>query len=304
VDAAPPRKVRAIVNPNAGVKAGLPTNRATVDTVCELLARHGLGEELVVTGSEEAAAAAARGAVAAGYDLVVAAGGGGTIGTVACELLNVRTALGILPGGSVMNIARMLGIPRDPEAAAAVLAQGETRVIDVGEAKGTLFFEAGSVGMSAAIFREAQRVDAGEYRALFTALWIMVRYHPARMRIQLDDRVVRTRALMVTVANGPYTGIGFTVAPSARLDDGKFDVRVFRRFSRWELVRHFGAIAFGRRRYSPKVHTYRSARVRVETVHPHPCRADHHDLGTTPVEFVVRPAALRVVVPGTPAGLE
>ena len=52
-----------------------------------------------------------------------------------------------------------------------------------------------------------------------------------------------------------------TVAPDARLDDGKFDVRVFRHFSKFELLRHLASIAFGRRRYSP--HVRRTARRRV-----------------------------------------
>ncbi len=85
--------------------------------------------------------------------------------------------------------------------------------------------------------------------------------------------------------------------PGARLDDGKFDVRVFRRFSRWELLRHFAAIAFGHRRYAPQIVTYRSARVRIEGRRPLPCRVDAHDLGATPVTFQVRPAALLVVAP-------
>jgi diacylglycerol kinase (ATP) len=199
-----------------------------------------------------------------------------------------------------MNIARMLDIPRDLDGAAAVLAGGATRTIDVGEAKGQIFFEAGSVGMTAAVFRAAQRVDAGHYRALGEILWVLVRYRPSRMRIELDDRMVTTRALAVVVANGPYTGLGYTAAPDAELDDGRFDVRVFRRFSRWELVRHFGAIAFGRRRYEPKVATFRSARVRIEGYHPLSCRADGNDLGTTPVVYTVHPRALRVVVPPAP----
>jgi diacylglycerol kinase family enzyme len=72
-------------------------------------------------------------------------------------------------------------------------------------------------------------------------------------------------------------------------------VVVFSRFSRLKLVRHFGAIAFGRKRETTEVRTYRSARVRIEGVHPLPCRADAHDLGMTPVEYVVRPGALRVI---------
>ena len=292
-----PPKLRVLFNPNSGAKAGVPTNDTPEEAVRAVMASHRLGEELVVTASEEEAAAATRDAVDRGYDAVVAAGGDGTAGTIACELLGRETALGILPLGSVMNVARMLGIPRDLDEAAAVLAAGAIRVIDVGEAKGRLFFEGGSVGLTAAVFREAQRVDAGHYHALAAALWVLLRYRPGRIRLTLDDATVATRALAVAVANGPYTGLGFTVAPEAKLDDGVFDVRVFRNYSRWELVRHFGAIAFGRRRYAPEVATYRSSTVPIESAHPRPCRADAHDLGTTPVTYAIRPTALRVVAP-------
>jgi diacylglycerol kinase (ATP) len=299
------RRVRVIFNPSSGSKVGVTISQATPDELRALMDRHGLGADLVVATSAEEARASAREAAGAGYDLIVAAGGDGTVGTLACEILGRETALGILPLGSVMNIARMLGIPRDLEQAAAILERGEVQRIDVGEANSKLFFEAGSVGLNAAIFQEAQRFETGKVRSTANAVWLVLRYRPARMQIHLDDRSVRTRALMVNVANGPYTGVGFTVAPDADPRDGLFDVRVFRRFSRWELLAHLGAIAFGRRRYSPKVSTYRSARVRIESVHPLPCRADGHALGTTPVSFKIRRAALRIVAPplGMPPGV-
>jgi diacylglycerol kinase (ATP) len=294
-------RIRVLVNPNSGEKAGIPTNTAAEEEVRAVVAQHfpGLGENIVVTESEEEAIAATRDAVARGYEIVVAAGGDGTVGTVACELLGKETALGILPLGSVMNVARMLDIPRDLEGAAAIVATGEVRTIDVGEAKGQIFFEGGSVGLNAAVFREAQQADSdrGRYRALWAALWVLLRYRPPRMVLHLDDRVLTTRALAVAVANGPYSGLGFTVAPDAAINDGKFDVVIFSRFSRTELIRHFVSIAFGRRRYSAKTATYRTSRVRIEGVHPLPCRADGHDLGSTPVEYMARPGALRVVAP-------
>jgi diacylglycerol kinase (ATP) len=294
-------RIRVLVNPNSGEKAGIPTNSATEDEVRAALEPYfpGLGADLVVTESEDEALAATHDAVARGYEIVVAAGGDGTVGTVACELLGKETALGILPLGSVMNVARMLDIPRDLEGAAEIVATGEVRTIDVGEAKGQIFFEGGSVGLNAAVFREAQQADSdrGRYRALWAALWVLLRYRPPRMVLHLDDRVLTTRALAVAVANGPYSGLGFTVAPDAAIDDGKFDVVIFSRFSRTELIRHFASIAFGRRRYSAKTATYRSSRVRIEGVHPLPCRADGHDLGSTPVEYVARPGALRVITP-------
>ena len=291
------RRMRVLVNPHAGAKGGIPTNRATVEDVREAMDRHGLGAEVIVTASAEEAMAAAHDAVRQGYDVVVAAGGDGTIEPIAGQLMGTETALAILPLGSWMNIARMLGISRNLDEAAALIAAGHIRTIDVGEAKGRLFFEGGSVGLNAAVFAAAHRFDAGSgrLRALGAALWILLRYRPPRMVLYLDDQVLTTRALAVSVANGPYTGLGFTVSPDARLDDGLLDVVIFSRFSRGELIRHFGAIAFGRRRYSAKTATYRSRRVRVEGVHPLPCRADAHDLGVTPVDYTLHPGALRVI---------
>jgi diacylglycerol kinase (ATP) len=286
-----------LLNSGSGVKGGLATNQITEPEVRAAMAAAGLGDELFVTESIEQARQLTREAAAYGYDIVVAAGGDGTVGTIARELLGRQTALGVLPLGSVMNIARMLEIPRELDAAAQVIATGQVRAIDVGIAKGKIFYEGGSVGLNAAVFREAQLVDAGHYPALFAAIWTLIRYRPPRMIIHLDERVLTTRALAVTISNGPYTGLGFTVAPNARLDDGKFDVSVFSRFSRTELIRHFRSIAFGRRQFSPKVRYYRSARVQIEGVHPLPCRADAEDLGTTPVTYQIKPGALKVVVP-------
>ena len=101
---------------------------------------------------------------------------------------------------------------------------------------------------------------------------------------------------MVTISNAPYTGVAMTVAPDARLDDGKFDVVVWEHFSKRELFRHLASIAFGRRSYSPHTSMHRAARVTVVGRRPLPSRADSHDLGTTPLECVMHPQALRVVV--------
>ena len=303
----PPRgPIRVIFNASAGSKGGIRTNGVTRADIEAVLDRVGLEADVVESPSAEVTRHLAAEAVQRGDATVVAAGGDGTIGVVATELLNSGTALGVLPHGSIMNIPRMLGIPRDLGAAAAVLAHGAIRRIDVGEARGRPFFEVGSVGMNAAMFREAQRFEAGDRASIPRTIWAAIRFRLARMEIALDELVVRTRALAVTVANGPYTGAGMTVAPDARVDDGRFDVTVFEHFSKWELIRHLGSIAFGRRRYAPHVSTYRSTFARISSVSPLPARADSRDLGTTPVEFRVLRAALPVIVPpdGPPKGAQ
>ncbi|MEA2518581.1 MAG: hypothetical protein QOF49_661 [Chloroflexota bacterium] len=298
----PAPRIRVIWNPGSGSKGGISTNSADETLIRELMARGRLGTELARTGSPADVRAQAADAVSRDYDLVVAAGGDGTVGLVADALLGSTTALAILPLGSVMNIARSLGLPRDAALAADAIAGGHVAAIDVGEVAGRPFYEAGSVGMNAAMFREAQRFDDGDWSSIIRTLWVALRYRPARMSIEIEDGRIRTRALMVSVSNGPYAGAGMTVAPGARLDDGRFDVRVFRRFSKLRLLRHLLSITFGRYRYAPEVDTYRSRFVRIRSASPLPARADSRDLGTTPVEFTTRAGALRVVIPAGPAG--
>jgi diacylglycerol kinase (ATP) len=300
------KTVRVIRNPSAGIASALTPGGGSATAISELLERHGVVARVIEPDDEEQARAAVRQAVADGVGVVVAAGGDGTVHLVAEALIGKQSALGVLPMGRVMNVARSLGIDRDLDAAADILAAGDVRAIDVGEAttgdgRSVHFLEAGSVGLNAAIFREVSRADSGDLGSIARTIWVALRYRPARMIVELDEDIVRTRALMVTVSIGPYVGLAMTVAPHARLADGRFDVHVFRRFSKLELLRHLASIAFGRRRYAPQVSSYRSAKVRISSSRPLPARADSLDLGSTPVVYRTLPGALRVVAPRSTA---
>jgi diacylglycerol kinase (ATP) len=292
------RRIRVLWNPTAGRKGGIPTNRSTREMLLELLTRHGLGDELIEPGSESEALEAAADAVRRGYDVVVAAGGDGTIGLVGRQLLGTGTALGILPLGSVMNIPRMLGLPRDPEEAVRVLADGHVRSIDVGQVGDRIFYEAGSVGLHAAATRELPKVDRGDYGAIVRSIAATLSYRPSDVRIELDgDRTIAVKAVAVAVANGPFVGPGLAVAPEALLDDGLFDVRVFLHETTAERLRHVMSIVRGRRPRERRSLTERASWVRVTSGRPLAVRADAVDLGSTPVVFEIRPGVLTVVAP-------
>jgi len=289
--------VPVIWNSSAGQKARGPLAPTRREELERALSDAGVAAHIVATESESDAKQAVARSVAAGQKLIVAAGGDGTAWLVGTQLLGTDVALGIMPLGSVMNIARMLDIPFDLGAAAKVIAARREASIDVGEANGQVFFENASVGIQAAVFRHTSEWENGDLGSVVRALREAFRFSPARIELTLDgDRRVTARALMVTVSNAPYVGVAMTVAPDARLDDGQFDVRVFEHFSKIELFRHLASIAFGRRHYSPHISTYRSATVTVAAQRPMPVRADSRDLGTTPLVCRVRAGELRVIV--------
>ena len=293
-----------IINPTAGQKVGLTTNALGLDDARALLERHQIEAEVFCTERAGHGTELAERAVREGYEQVIAAGGDGTVAEVAEGLVGTSVELGVLPLGSVMNVARMLGVPRDFDAAAEVIKSRRVASIDIGRAttqsRTTYFLEAAGIGVDAGLFAYFNQLDRGNWRSIRPLVNFMWRYRPRRLTLRIDGRPHRFRAMMVTVANGPYVGAALAVAPDARLDDHKFDVEVFTRFGKFELFRHLLSIAGGRRVYNPKVQTFQAATVEIEPGTPMMVHADSNPLGTTPARFEVVPSALKVIVGGEP----
>src|SRR5438067_4060674 len=132
---------RLIVNPQAGRKLGMPTNTATLEAVESALAEAGIRVQLEETRSPRHATELARQAVRDGCKLVIAAGGDGTIAEAGEGLVRTNAALGIMPLGSIMNMARTLCIPRDLHEAARTIAGGRVLAMDVGQVQQHIFLE-------------------------------------------------------------------------------------------------------------------------------------------------------------------
>ncbi len=306
--------IKLIVNPQAGRKGGLSTNSATLDDVRAALAVYGIAPDVEETRGPGHATDLARAAALAGYDGVIAAGGDGTAREAAIGLLGSGVPLGVMPLGSFMNVARMLGIPRDPPGAAEVIAGGAVAALDVGRAGQTYFLEAAGVGIDAALFRYTNQLDQGRWAALAHAVRVAVGYRPRRVVLQLDWWTVEMDALMVTIANGPYCGASFSVAPGAVVDDHQFDVRVYGPMSKWSLLRRLlrsnpTSLATTAHPLDPtsragdvqtsegRVYSFTARDVRISAPRPLPGHADSLPIGNTPLRFSLMPGALSVFVP-------
>ncbi len=289
-------RMLVIWNPSAGGggENDLEERRVALRTA---LSARGIHAEVFESDGEASTARRVDEALERGVGTIVAAGGDGTVRSVAFRLLDRDVALGILPFGSAMNVARSLDIPLDLDGAADVLANGNVRAIDVGEVRGRPFLEIASIGLGAEMLAGATHVREGRFGAAIDMLVRSWRYRRTRVRLQLDGREVRGRALSLAVANGPYTGHGIGLAPDARLDDGQFDVLLYEGFGGFGLVAHLARVLLGRTD-DARIGRYRASTVRVATRHPLPVRLDSQDLGSTPVELTVRRGALRVIAPG------
>ncbi len=84
--------------------------------------------------------------VAGGARRVLVAGGDGTVATVAATLVGTKTALAVLPGGTLNHFARDLGISTEPKEAVRIALGPESRGVDVGMVNGRIFLNTSSVG--------------------------------------------------------------------------------------------------------------------------------------------------------------
>jgi len=180
------------------------------------------------------------------------------------------------------------------------------------------FFEAAGAGLDAALFPLGEEIKTGRWRRIWQFARMTMKYNAHRVRLEFDCSVAAAlprerrrrfpastlssnslvmRALLVAVANGPYYGSGFAVAPTARLNDGKLTVAAYRRFSKYELVRHFISISQGRRRFSPKLEVFSARRVKISAFHRLPVHLDGVPFGNAPVRLEAVPRALRIFTP-------
>jgi YegS/Rv2252/BmrU family lipid kinase len=297
-----------IFNPSSGQKLGVSTNAGGAETAQDALESAGIPFDPRPTERAGHATELARAAVAEGRKLVIAAGGDGTVGEVAQALAGTDVVLGIMPLGSVMNVARTLCIPRDLPEAARVIADGQVLAMDLGKSGDVYFLEAAGVGLDAGLFGYFEQLESKGLRRkiLGAGLRFLRSLGTPGLTVQIDGRLHRVRAPMIAVANGPFVGAAYALAPDARIDDGLLDVVIFHGASVPRMLFHLLAVAGGRRLSIPpgaRVLRGRSIRIagrrRRRTL---PVHADGTAIGATPSTFEVVPAALRVLVGAAEAG--
>src|SRR5262249_2109814 len=156
------------------------------------------------------------------------------------------------------------------------------------------FLEAAGIGLDAGLFGYFDLLESGRRRmGVLRAVWRFLRQLGSpRVVVEHDRGRIRARAPMVSVANGPYVGAAYAIAPSARIDDGLLDVVVFRGTSIPRLLVHLALIAGGRSLPPPRqAQTLRAEWVRVHAIRrrPLPVHADGSPIGVTPVEVRAAP---------------
>ncbi len=312
-----------LVNPVSGTSS--KDNSENAARAWAALREAGIWSEIIETKPDEDPGAVARRAADAGFSMVIASGGDGTVGATAKGLIDTDCPLGILPMGTYNNFARSLRLPKDLHGACKILSRGRIRRVDVGVANDNhYFFEAAGIGIDAQLFPLGEEIKEGRWGRFLQIAKLAYQAEPARIHFELDlplseayrqekgeeahaDRSgvspyakgrgheLDFSAFLLIVANGRYYGSGFTVAPDAVMDDGLFNIRIFRNFSKRELLKHFWSISRRRYCYSPKIDTFTASAIRISAQTDLPFHVDGYPKGKLPLSLKCRRRALKVL---------
>jgi len=288
-----------VVNPISGS----PRRRNRIERFAALLEREGVETEILPTRCAGDGAVRAREAAAAGASIIVAAGGDGTVNDVAVGLLDAGSSdasLAVLPLGTANLVARHFGISlRSPEAAAEGLAAAEPVAVAVADCNGRLMVACAGVGLDAHVVSEVTRRRRGHIGKLAYLRPVMhaLRHYPwTPLRVRVDDLPPVEGHVLVILNMRPYAAI-LQPAPDASAIDGLLDVVVLRGTGMARMGRWMARAALGRLLADGAATRLRGARIRVESDLPLSLEIDGDVGGETPVDMLVRPRALRVILP-------
>ena len=252
-----------------------------------------------ITSHPGEAEALTRRAVEEGLARIVAAGGDGTVNHVANGLAGSSAALGLLPLGTVNVFAMEVGLPSNNlELCWEIINGGNVRLVDLPSANGKHFVQLGGVGLDAQVVKEtslAFKRSFGPLSYLISAAQIAAR-QPPKLFLESENASV-SEGSFVLIGNGRLYGGPFPFFKNAVLDDGLFDVVVFKRLGFLEIIKYLQDVVFSSEIRVPEIEYFQTQRLRVSSDQDVPLELDGELAGNCPVDFQIQKKALRVLAP-------
>jgi diacylglycerol kinase family enzyme len=290
--------IAVIVNAGSGSVLGEETSNSLRDR----FVAHGIPATVHLAKDGEEIGRLARRAVE-NADVIVAGGGDGTISSIAVEVAKAGKTLGVLPLGTLNNFSKDLGIPQTLAGSVQTIADGEVKVIDLAEVNGRTFINNSSIGLYPQIVlsrEEQQRLGYGKWYAAFWAALRIFRLSPfLKVRIELDGKSFLRKTPFVFVGNNDYEMDLYNIGRRTSIDGGELSVYFLHRGGRWGVTLLLWHTLLGRLRQWEDFEEVNTTSITIQTRKKKLHVAFDGEVREmrTPLEYRVRPKALKVIVP-------
>ena len=230
------------------------------------------------------------------------AGGDGSLAPVAGAAVEGDRPFVCIPFGTRNHFARDLGIDPDDPIAALAAFDGEERRVDIGRVDESWFVNNVSLGLYASFVHDPARKTRNRAVAVLRMLPAALgrSRSPLDLSLEIEGRREHHEALIVLVANNDYAKRTMAdLGRRERLDEGKLHAYVIEAVSRWALLGLLARAVGGSldRAEGWSEWTAQGFRLEASRDHLHAAIDGEPVILPAPLDFEVRPGALRVLVP-------
>jgi diacylglycerol kinase (ATP) len=286
-------RVTVIFNPTSGRR-----RRRRLAAVLAALTHAGCAVTLRETTKRGDAEAFAREATRATCDRLVAAGGDGTINEVINGLSDSDLPLAIVPLGTANVLAAEIGLSTRTADIVRTILHGTPRPVFLGRANARKFAMMAGVGFDALA---VTRVDlaikrrTGKLAYVLAGLIQLAHQRPTLYDVEIDGKSYR--AASAIVAKGHFYAGRYICAPAARLDRPQFEICLFMRPGRWNVLRYAIALALNRLDRLSDVIVMPGNRVHITGPAGDPVQSDGDIIALLPVEIEIVEKGLLLAMP-------
>ena len=294
------RRLAVVVNPRGGKRNGI----RVLERIRHVFDSAKIELEILVTERVGHATEIAINLNLQRIDGICVVGGDGTFHEVVNGLMQQddphSVPLGIIPAGTGNSLAQHLHC-HDPIEAARRIVAGLSQSLDVVQVTlpGHSIYCANIVGWGAVsdINCTAEKMRfLGPTRYTVAALWHILTPKVRRATLVLDDRTITDEFLFVIACNTKYTGAGMKLAPDAEIGDGKIDVVVIRRVSRWQMLRLFMKVFDGSHVALSCIEFHQVRSFSIQSEAADRMNLDGEMKGNSPMTATLLPSALSIFV--------
>ncbi len=170
---------------------------------------------------------------------ILVAGGDGTISLVAECILGTDICLGIIPAGSANGMAVNFGLPETLQEQLEVAFSNCTLKIDVLFINNKLCLHIADLGINAELIKNYENSGIrGKFGYFLQSIpTIFNSESPFHFTIKTDEGTIEMSGILLAIANANKFGTGATINPDGKLNDGKFEILIFKNLDFIEIFK-------------------------------------------------------------------
>lgn len=172
-------------------------------------------------------------------DRVIVAGGDGTINLVAEVIKKLDLTLGIITAGSANGLAENLNLPEILEEQIEVALGFNYIDLDILCLNDTICLHISDLGINAELIKNYEDSPVrGKVGYFIQSIPTLIQSeYPFEFNIETENNSVEAKAVLLGIANANKYGTGANVNPQGKLNDGVFEILVFKKLNLIEILK-------------------------------------------------------------------